>query len=236
MLALVLIASCSGKYDHVTSVIKDEILSSCVVDKMKSIKSTELNKITKIVCQNGVNDLTGISKLTNLEKLFLQGHKLVDLNTLGNIPTLKIISVAGSKTLHSLEGIEAASNLEEVQANKTPLLKNISSIANLKNLKIFSAMMAKIDDISSLGGAKYLSKVTISYNSISSLNPLGNKKKLKWLTAYNNPITSLKNIRNNTNMVVFGIDKRLSDLCGEVDFLRKNLAKEAKVYGPVGCN
>lgn len=54
-----MIASCSGKYNQVSKVIKDKALASCVIEVLKSENIAALENVTKVICQNGVSDLTG---------------------------------------------------------------------------------------------------------------------------------------------------------------------------------
>ncbi|NVJ61881.1 MAG: leucine-rich repeat domain-containing protein [Gammaproteobacteria bacterium] len=230
-----LILSCSSEHDYVYDFTPDKNLATCIIDEMSKRGYTNPSQINTLVCQKGVIDLTGLDQLSELESLYIQDNQLTDLSTLGKMPSLKTISVAGSNTLSSLSGIGSAPNLEEVQANKTPKLTDISDLQYLNKLKIFAAMMANIDDIRALRNLEYLKEVVLNYNSITDLSPLERKPRLVHLQAYSNPINYLGALEDNFSLKLLGIDKDLVKLCNHVDAIRKALSKDAKIYGPENC-
>lgn len=235
LMVFVLLWGCSGEFDHVRGVVGDEKLADCIVNELKENDSTRLDSVTKLVCQDGVSDLTGLSDLSRLESLYIQGNMLENLDTMGSMPSLRHISIAGSKTLTSLSGIGGARGLVEVQANKTPELGDISAVSQLEEIEIFAAMMADIEDIAALSSLDRLKEVVVNYNSISDLSPLGDKEHLEHLQAYSNPIANLEGIEFNTSLKLFGVDEQLVDLCEEMKAIRESLADDAVVYGPDSC-
>lgn len=229
---LVFLTSCSSDFDHIKKIVADKNLAMCLIRNMKNNGTTDVEDVVELLCQSGVKNLSGLSRFYNLQRLYIQDNELEDLSSLGDLPALKIISVAGSKTMKSLSGLRMAPSLEELQANKVTLLKDIEEVAYLNELKVFAVLMADVNDVSALSNLHELTKVVLNYNSIEDLSPLGEKVKLEWLEAYSNPINNLDGLKNNANMKLFGIDKKLGGLCKEVDVIRHSLPQDSRVYGP----
>ena len=228
----VFLFACSGDYPDVGETIRDPELASCVIAEMKSQAIAELSGITKVVCQEGVADLSGIDRMVALEELHIQDNVLKDLSSLGNMPSLKVLSVSGGKNLVSLDGIGGARNLEELHANKARALSDISDISGNRKLRVFAALMADIEDVSALAGLNDLTRVVLNYNSVQSLAPLEGKPDLQWLEAYANPVRTLGNLENNEKMMLLGIDKSLVDLCPGIMAVRRSAPEGARIFGP----
>jgi len=236
LLSLITLFSCSNNYEHVFSAIKDPALAGCIIKEMKKTSISDLASVERLLCQNkGVKDLKGLGELTKLKELYLQDNDLTSLSTLDALPSLRIISVAGNDELTSLEGLEKAYNLEELQANKCKNLVDISATENLSNLKTVGLMMDAIEDISSFSSLVKLENVVLSYNKIQSIHGLANKPNLKKLTIYDNPVQSIASLLSNPEMMIVGVGGNNINHCKTIDALRKRLKSSAKVYGPKAC-
>lgn len=211
-------------------------LDRCIWASMHKEKVELRRNLRKLLCQNQkITDLSSIDDLISLEELYLQNNHLQSLATLGNFNYLRVISVAGNKAFSSTSGIEKAPNLIEFQANKTKL-SNLTGMETLSKLKIIGAMMNNISDISPLTELTALEDITLSYNNIQDISALANKPLLKNLTIYDNPITDISALFSNNQLVIFGFSGKVFSQCEQVDELRANLRKEAKIYAPKHCN
>ncbi len=214
-------------------------LGICVSYAMKKQQLTDLSQLKTLSCQKkGIKSLEGIDQLTGLEALYLQGNDLVSLEGMGTMPSLKVISVAANKQLTSLEGLQGAINLEELQANLSSNLQDISAVERLVELRILAAMQDKISDISALGPLDKLEEVILSYNQIADISALGNKPRLERLQIYSNPLQSITPLLGNSQMTLVGIGGKKREkqhLCAALSQLKSQLSEDAVVYGPEAC-
>ncbi len=220
-----------------TSPVKeaDFSLSLCIDSAIRKAGG-DITLVKKLVCQTGgVKSLKGINQLTHLEELYLQNNRMNSLADLGNMPTLRIISVAGNKELKSLTGLEFATNLQELQANKAKNLQDISAVKRLTQLKIIAIMMADISNISALSELEKLEEVNFNYNKIKDISALQNKPKLKSLSLYSNQIVSLKPLVGNSSMLLVGVGGKDISHCDALIELDKTLKADARLYGPEQC-
>jgi hypothetical protein len=230
-------------------------LSRCVKTSLAKENVTDRSLIKKLVCQDEeINTLESISDLTGLEGLYLQGNTLTSLNGLKPLVNLKRLSIAGNKTLTSTKGIEYATNLVELQANKTPisdlfgmdkLLKieviafmqsNISDVSVFKNttsLLEITLSYNKISDISAFSKSINLSKVSISNNNILDVSTFKNMNNLNWLTAYSNNISDISSLYQNKNIMTFGVNGIVP--CEQFHKLSENISSEARIFLPKRC-
>ncbi|RLA19633.1 MAG: hypothetical protein DRQ61_11195, partial [Gammaproteobacteria bacterium] len=119
-------------------------LRRCVWAAMAEQEVSERSDVKELLCMDeGIDDLTSIADLVYLEELYLQGNALTSLEELVNFTRLKVLSVAGNKTLTSTRGIENLVLLEELQANKSAI-SDLSGVEQLTELKTVGLMMNDI--------------------------------------------------------------------------------------------
>lgn len=222
-----------------TDQFADLPLGVCVSYAMKKKELTDLSQLKKLSCQKkGITSLEGLEQLTGLEELYLQGNDLTSLESMGYIPALRKISVASNKQMTTLKGLERAENLEELQANLSSELSDISAIAQLTELRIVAAMQDNISDISALAQLSKLEEVILNYNHISDISALAGKPELKRLQIYSNPVSSVEPLLGNASMQLVGIggkEQQKRHLCEDMSRLKSRLSAEAVIYGPEVC-
>lgn len=230
-------------------------LDRCVFKAMVDEKVEHRYQIKRLVCQEeGISDISSISDITGLEKLYLQGNNLTSLEQLLPLVNLKAISVAGNKNLTSTKGIEYTSKLEEFQGNKSAI-SDLSGFGQLSQLKVIGLMDNKISDVSALASLNNLEEVILSYNSISDVSAFvnhknlvkvslsnnnivdvsafTNKPKLSWFTIYSNPVNDISPLYTNLNMKIFGANTHVK--CEQLAKMKTLLASDAKVWGMDKC-
>lgn len=209
-------------------------LERCVWASMNEEGVQDRRDLKRLLClDEGIDDLSAIADLNNLEELYLQGNALTSLEGIRGFHKLKKLSVAGNKTLKSLSGIEGLVSLEEFQANKAGII-DLSGMEALKGLKVIGLMMNDISDISPLSSLNNLEDVTLNYNSIRDISALGQKLQLRELQIYSNPVSDVSPLFMNTNMTLVGVTSETVP-CAQVEHLRSVLVSDTRVYGPKTC-
>lgn len=129
--------------------------------------------------------------------------------------------------IRSLSGLEAAINLVELNIDRNPI-SSIGPLANLTNLRLFSATGAgifdltplanltrlenldlsgnKISDISPVAALIQLKRLSLGGNKISDVSPLANLTQLKWVDLRNNDISDfspLDTLLQSTSIILF---------------------------------
>lgn len=210
-------------------------LDHCIKRTMIDKELRYREDITYLLCQSDkVSEISSIADLTNLEELYLQGHKMSSLESLGYYPKLKKISVAGAKTLTSTRGIINAPNLEEFYANKAGL-SDLAGFDQLKNLTHIQAMMTDINDISTLAPLDKLEQVVLNYNPISDISALANKPNLSELQLYSSHVTDITPLFSNTALMIGGVTSEEGYPCTQILHLKSLLNADARFHVPDHC-
>ena len=135
---------------------------------------------------------------------------------------------ANNGTTSELEGIENFEKLEtlEVSGYKIENLSKISSLTNLKELKLNKCQISEIAEIEDL---KKLESLDLSQNQIEDISILQNLTNLKKLNLNQNQIINIKPLENLTQLT--GLDLS-SNLIQDIKPLKKlsNLASTEKQY------
>ncbi|MFV0255418.1 MAG: leucine-rich repeat domain-containing protein [Erysipelotrichaceae bacterium] len=160
----------------------------------------ELNVNNKKSDSSGtaINDLTGISLLSNLEILSLNGHNFSSLPAeLFTMTSLKQLTLNGNKLKEIPSEIENLVNLEYFSISNSSILylnKNVistlpDSITNLSNLKFLIANDVTLTALpSNIGNLTSLEEIRVSDNALTQLpDSIGNLSALKMLVLENNP-------------------------------------------------
>lgn len=102
----------------------------------------------------GIKDLTELSKLPNLQNLYLQGNNLSDISPLAILKDLRYLNVDENN------------------------ISDISVVKELPNLLAFSANNNQISDLSPLADQVQLLRIYLENNQITDITPLTNLRKL----------------------------------------------------------
>jgi len=223
------IAHSSGKTDR-----SAKALDRCISARIAEEGLQARKEVTYLLCQNlGISDLSSLSDLVNLERLYLQNNALTSLETLPALSKLKNISVAGNQ-LNTLKGVERLPALEELQANKNSIIE-LSGVEQLANLKVVGLMFNEIHSIAAFTNLQQLEDIVLNYNAIKDISPLANKPKLRKLQVYSNNVRDITPLYSNTNMTIAGIRGKGNVPCEQIRTLKKKLSPAAKVWGQKGC-
>ena len=101
--------------------------------------------------------------------------------------------------IQSLEGLQFATNLEEISLHENPL-SDLSPVSGLTALKEIRLSGKSFSDLSPLAGLINLEGVGFWKTSVSDLSPLSGLTKLKWLEFKNSPVSDLSPLAGLINL------------------------------------
>ena len=101
--------------------------------------------------------------------------------------------------IRSLEGLQFATNLEELRLRGNPL-SDLSPLSGLTTLKEVELSGESLSDLSPLAGLINLEGIGFWKTSISNLSPLSGLTKLKWLVFNNSPVSDLSPLAGLTSL------------------------------------
>ncbi|WP_411678844.1 leucine-rich repeat domain-containing protein [Clostridium thailandense] len=91
-------------------------------------------------------------------------------------------------------------NITELRLEYCEIIKDISGIENLVNLKSLDLTYSQVEDISELKGLKNLEELWLYDNKITDISALKDLTNLKNLQLYGNQITDIPSLRGLTNL------------------------------------
>jgi len=96
----------------------------------------------------GIKDITAISKLTQLEELYLGGNLISDISPLRNLTNLKKLCLTYNQ-ISDISPLAGLFNLVELELNRNQI-EDISALAGMKNLVVLNLDDNNITDLSLL--------------------------------------------------------------------------------------
>lgn len=145
-----------------------------------AVKTVEDAKGVTDLWLTGVSDIQGIQYFQNLERLTISKSNFKDLSFLSQMPNLKSVEI-DAVNIESLKGIENNTTLEELGVFDCPNLKDITAIANLKNLKYLSLSSIGNStpiDLSNIRGLNNLECLFLQYTTVKNESVIKNFTKL----------------------------------------------------------
>ena len=190
---------------------------------------------------NNINNITGISKLINLECLNLGFNKISDAKEIFNLKKLKVLnlyfnnindisgisnlsnliemSLHGNKRLYDINEVSSLTNLINLNLGGTGI-SDVSDIISLKNLKMLHLHNSQITDITGIDELTNLEDLKLDGNKISDISPVRNLKNLIALNLSNQkPIIDVGDFKSETNTLdisinnpIVGLNNRVSNI------------------------
>jgi len=169
-------------------------LDDCIflTDISPLTKLTKLKSLYIRSCPN-IKSLNPISSLTNLKTFILSNkdindneNKTIDFNEIGQIHSLKELSIFGNKKTEKAINIHALKtlvNLERLVISDAGNL-DISSLPVLQNLKELTIDDCTIDDLTPLANFPNLSKIDLGSCRIKDITPLLRSNSIRHVTFY----------------------------------------------------
>ena len=167
-----------------------------------------LYNLRRLALCSGIDSLTPVARLFQLEELVIQDTTISDLTPLAGLRNLKRLEIRGSN-IKDLTPLANLTNLETlVIANSQ--VEDLTPLRNLTRLKRLFLYNNAIQDIQPLAGLHEMVILNLSNNKIASVLPLANKQQLTNLYLANNSISDVSPLL--TLPKLMGLDLRNNQL------------------------
>ena len=161
-------AALEAKMREITGISSGDIMYSDV----KDITMLYLDNPYDAADDVKIKDISALSELTNLEKLYLGYNQISDISALSSLTNLEVMFLNSNS------------------------ISDISALGSLTNLTFLSMLDNQISDISALSGLTNLEELYLNYNQISDISALRNMTYLTTLDIMNNPISDYSPIED----------------------------------------
>ncbi|MGH0426157.1 leucine-rich repeat domain-containing protein [Bacillus pretiosus] len=177
-----------------TPITKEDLL------KVKSLIVVEAKS-------KGIQDVTGLEYMTNLETLTLEEVKLENIQFISNLRQLKSLSI----TYGELKDIGPLAELEHIESLslRNNKISDLSPLSQMKKIKMLDLNSNYIKDIKPLFTVTTLKTLTVANNQISNANLAGIEqlKNVKSLSLSNNGLTNIEHITPMKKLVELDLSK-----------------------------
>ncbi|MEK6519236.1 leucine-rich repeat domain-containing protein [Bacillus thuringiensis] len=177
-----------------TPITKEDLL------KVKSLIVVEAKN-------KGIQDVSGLEYMTNLENLKLEEVKLKNIKFISKLRQLKSLSI----TYGELEDIGPLAELEHIEflTLRNNKISDLSPLSQMKKIKMLDLNSNYIKDIKPLFTVKSLRTLTVANNQISNDNLAGIEqlKNVKNLSLSNNGLTNIEHITSMKKLVELDLAK-----------------------------
>ncbi|MGA4465810.1 NEAT domain-containing protein [Bacillus bombysepticus] len=177
-----------------TPITKEDLL------KVKSLIVVEAKN-------KGIQDVSGLEYMTNLENLTLEEVKLKNIKFISGLRQLKSLSI----TYGELEDIGPLAELEHIEflTLRNNKISDLSPLSQMKKIKMLDLNSNYIKDIKPLFTVKSLRTLTVANNQISNDNLAGIEqlKNVKNLSLSNNGLTNIEHITSMKKLVELDLAK-----------------------------
>ncbi|MED0876278.1 leucine-rich repeat domain-containing protein [Bacillus mobilis] len=177
-----------------TPITKEDLL------KVKSLIVVEAKS-------KGIQDVSGLEYMTNLENLTLEEVKLENIKFISGLRQLKSLSI----TYGELEDIGPLAELENIEflTLRNNKISDVSPLSQMKKIKMLDLNSNYIKDIKPLFTVTSLRTLTVANNQISNANLTGIEqlKNIKKLSLSNNGLTNIEHITSMKKLVELDLAK-----------------------------
>ena len=159
----------------------------------------------------GIEDLSSLSAMRQLRRLYLSNNGLVDISPLGDLVDLWTLDVSGNavsdiSTLaamprlsglylrdNAVADIAALADLVEVETLNLAgnSISDLSSLSAMKRLRWFDVRDNAVEDIAALADLVEVETLNLAGNSISDLSSLSAMKRLRWFDVRDNAVVDI---------------------------------------------
>ena len=174
-----------------------------------------------------VSDLTPISELTKLTRLWLASNKITDISALSELVNLQDIHLADN-TVSDLTPLSNLRKLTELRLSNNQIT-DISPLSDSTTLNLLSLSHNQITDISPLSDSTNIDFLFLNHNQITDISPLSDLTNLELLSLNDNQINDVSPLVTLTNLNTLDIyGNPIKDIQPLFTLLEKN--PNIKIY------
>ncbi|MGS0439234.1 NEAT domain-containing protein [Bacillus cereus] len=181
------------------------------VDLNTPITKEDLLKVKSLIVveakSKGIQDVSGLEYMTNLEYLTLEEVKLENIQFISKLRQLKSLSI----TYGELEDVGPLTELEHIEflTLRNNKISDLSPLSQMKKIKMLDLNSNYIKDIKPLFTVKSLRTLTVANNQISNagLEGIHQLKNLKKFEISNNGLSNVEHISGMNKLMELGLSK-----------------------------
>lgn len=205
-----------------------------------------------------IDDLSWISKLTDLETLSLYNIAIADISPLSGLNKLESLNLHGN-SIKDITAIQTLTNLKQLLLSDNQIIDisalkqlinldriwlfenkiyDLTPLAELKNLKHLVLDKNDIKDVAPLSGLTSLEELKLDENQIVDIEPLRTLKNIKELRLSKNKITDIRPLSELKNLTHIFLDNNniedVKPLSGAIQLFSLDLQNnQIKDIGPL---
>lgn len=184
--------------------------------------SDEGTTLKELIIGAGLENLSGLNRFQNVEKLTVEGSHLSDIKDLVNMKSLKSLNLKNCDEVNDFSVLSVMPWLEELSIESEGI-RDIGFLSGLPNLRVFSLSDAKALQVNDLKGMTGLTSLTIDdcdeIKDLSGIEGLSGLNELDLDVPYNCVQPDLAGLSGLTKLSVSGVN--------DVEFLRNMKSLES---------
>ncbi|MBZ6021722.1 NEAT domain-containing protein [Bacillus cereus] len=168
-------------------------------------------KTLSIYSGKGINKITGLEYMTNLEKLTLRESNVKDISAISKLRGLKYVDLTSNsiESIHSIEQLENI-NMLFLRDNK---ISDLTPLSKMKKIKTLDLIGNNIKDIQPLFTLSTMKQLYLANNQISDLTGIDRLNNVELLWIGNNKINNVESISKMSNLIELEIsDSEIKDI------------------------
>ncbi|WP_336747415.1 leucine-rich repeat domain-containing protein [Bacillus cereus] len=168
-------------------------------------------KTLSIYSGKGINKITGLEYMTNLEKLTLRESNVKDISAISKLRGLKYVDLT-SNSIESIHPIEQLENINMLflRDNK---ISDLTPLSKMKKIKTLDLIGNNIKDIQPLFTLSTMKQLYLANNQISDLTGIDRLNNVELLWIGNNKINNVESISKMSNLIELEIsDSEIKDI------------------------
>ena len=156
---------------------------------------------------NSIADVSPLADLTNLTTLYLYANSIADVSPLSGLTRLEIMSL-GTNSIADVSPLSGLTNLRRLflYANS---IADVSPLADLTRLEIMSLGTNSIADVSPLAGLTNLRILFLYANNIADVSPLSGLTRLEIVSLEANSIADVSPLVSLTNLIELNLESNI---------------------------
>ncbi|WMJ79839.1 leucine-rich repeat domain-containing protein [Clostridium sp. MB40-C1] len=194
----------------------EEAVRYVIMKPEGTIYKSDVEKITYLDAKSsGIQNIEGLEKLTNLEKIDLSFNSIENISALKGLTKLKTLNLSFNWSYDGkgLEALGESSNLEnlDLTSDRVGDISALKKFAKLKTLNLQDNRF--FEDISALGGLTNLQTLNLRSNEIKDISALKGLINLKTLDLGGNQIKDISPLKRLINLTEIDLSyNQISDI------------------------